>query len=135
MLKLTAKSKRRSRDAKGVVKYQQNVPFYSFDSTLYEDWENMKINEFFISLTTEIRKNFCRCDLALTSCCACNNRTPKSLVIENKACDNHMPKQNIACVQNMAVVQINLDQIFFQRVEVSFIFSAKAFFSEENILS
>lgn len=103
---------------------------------IYYYWENMKINEFDILLTTEIRRHFYI--LALTMYCVCDSCTPKSLVVENKVCDNHASKQNMACVRVlvqshiMAVAEINLAKIFFQREKVSYIFSTRAFFSEKK---
>ena len=64
---------------------------------IYYYWENMKINEFDILLTTEIRRHFYI--LALTMYCVCDSCTPKSVVVENKVCDNHASKQNMACVR------------------------------------
>lgn len=59
-----------------------------FKPPIYHNFENIETNEFdFLSLN-EIQINFCKCDLALTNCHACDNCTPKRPVIE-KMCDNY----------------------------------------------
>ena len=42
--------------------------------------------------------NFCKCDLALSNCQACNNATPERPVIKYKACNNCFAKLSIVFV-------------------------------------
>ena len=62
------------------------------------DWENTEITEFNFLLTKEMQEKLSRCNFALNNCQECNNYMPKRPVIKNKACDNRMPKLNMACV-------------------------------------
>ena len=63
-LKLTEKREQRSRDSSGQM--LKNCPILLV-STIYHDWENMKIKEFDFSLTEEIQINFWTWCLALSN--------------------------------------------------------------------
>ena len=54
---------------------------------IYHDRENMEINEFNLMLAKIAKvEKFCTCDLSLSNCHTCDNRTPKRRDIESKVC-------------------------------------------------
>ena len=60
------------------------------------DWGNMEINTFNFLLTTEMLRNLCTRDFALSNCQACDNHTPKKKpLIKSKNRKNLAFKLNI----------------------------------------
>ena len=60
-------------------------------------------NEFIFLLTKEIQTQFCICNLVPGNCHTCSNSEFIRSLIENKACDYHTPKLNMACVDACAI--------------------------------
>ena len=58
----------------------------------------MEIKGLNFSLTKETQIYVCTFDFALSNCYACNNRSPKRSVVENKMCVNWKPQLNMKYV-------------------------------------
>ena len=100
MWKVTEKKEKHSRDIIGPIQYKQNVLFYYKCPLLYvnayitivKTWKSA--NLIFSKLNKY--RDLCTCDLAVSNCHMCDNRSPKNPVIENNACNNRITLMDCA---------------------------------------